>query len=356
VLDDDLVEAAAGSLGDGRLEEPGSCGRQTTNQGFGFDANGRSPVESRPARLSEAPGNLFRKPARMNGLRAGMTNSISSTPHAKSQGSSRVDVSLPTSLPDALSWSRWDPHSVLVVISAELGLAGEEVTVAQLERQLPARPLSPVVLARAAEALKVEPRALRDYLGSRPWVDAKGLPLVAPRNIEARQAELLDYAIVPGDPSYKVTGHVHIDWELQRSGIGPKLAQTLRSRSKGLVGVDAFLAQFKLPKRADDDGLYGYLLATQALGRRADLRFAYQVDERYWSEGYDRLIKEDDHHRPHTDRYMDRITRTDEPITFLVPPNFMGAEHANSITRQEFDWLLAHPDRMKNVTFVLGAY
>jgi hypothetical protein len=47
---------------------------------------------------------------------------------------------------------------------------------------------------------------------------------------------------------------------------------------------------------------------------------------------------------------MDYITATDEPIVFLVPPR-MGRN-----TRAEYDWLMEHPERMKNVTFVFGAF
>lgn len=72
----------------------------------------------------------------------------------------------------------------------------------------------------------------------------------------------------------------------------------------------------------------------------------------HWSEGYreHRLLT---YGPNHTANYLEAITATGKPIIFLVPPNVLTKQ---GITRDEMLWFLAHPEKMKNVRFVFGAY
>jgi hypothetical protein len=55
------------------------------------------------------------------------------------------------------------------------------------------------------------------------------------------------------------------------------------------------------------------------------------------------------------ENFMDDLTQEGKPILFLIPNEIFTHERKGA-TARELEWLLDHPEKMKNVTFVFGAY
>lgn len=51
--------------------------------------------------------------------------------------------------------------------------------------------------------------------------------------------------------------------------------------------------------------------------------------------------------------FTEKLTQQNQPLVFLVPRKLFGR---NGVTRKEVEWLLAHPQAMKNIDFVFGIY
>jgi hypothetical protein len=131
---------------------------------------------------------------------------------------------------------------------------------------------------------------------------------------------------------------------VREAGLEDKVA-LLRTHSRGVIGINEFL-----PMRAELGS--GYLLAADRINFTSEF-FSRMQGLKHWSDGY-REVRVFYRANNHTDEYLSKITQTGKPIVFLVPPNLM--DHPG-ITRNEMLWLLEDPaNRMKNVTFVFGAY
>lgn len=97
----------------------------------------------------------------------------------------------------------------------------------------------------------------------------------------------------------------------------------------------------------------GFLLAKDKMNGAAEF-FSSARGLKHWTDGYEEMgLKKRVRTPGHVEEYMTKITASGKPVVFLVPPDIMRHQ---GITRAELDWLLAHPQRLKNVHFVFGAY
>jgi hypothetical protein len=156
---------------------------------------------------------------------------------------------------------------------------------------------------------------------------------------EASNAELRK--IVDSDPLQVVD----LDAAVRASGLNEAQLKAFKDAGARVMTVHEFLrgadarvheAGYSLGSD-DPNGFY------RALVDRAHLQ--------PWETTYRQLY--DDRSRPRTTDFLDRITaeKSDKPVVFFVPPHKPGVKR---VTSEELDWLLAHPDRLKKVSFVFG--
>lgn len=118
----------------------------------------------------------------------------------------------------------------------------------------------------------------------------------------------------------------------------------LRASGKAVIDAKDFLIARK--------GMgQGYLLAVDGINYTSEI-FSSNRGLLQWPDGY-REFRIFPKMNGHTPVYLSKIVATEKPIVFLVPPNLMSEP---GITQNEMKWFLEDPARMKNVTFVFGAY
>jgi len=142
-------------------------------------------------------------------------------------------------------------------------------------------------------------------------------------------------------PQASLLPSLPLDQLMKNTGLESHAA-LLKEHGKAVMDARAFL---KDPVRKAK----GFLLATDGLNYTHEF-FSSSTGLRHWSRGYREMGIHPKAIR--TAEFMGKITETGEPIVFLVPPNIKNYP----ITNNEMQWLLENPDRMKNVTFVFGAY
>ncbi len=134
---------------------------------------------------------------------------------------------------------------------------------------------------------------------------------------------------------------------LASSDVNAATLATLKNHSAGVVGLKELFQRHDL-KDAFVLGLSG-------------LRWQYNIIVEYmhflgWQRAYYEVEIDPLREGNMTPTFMERLTALDHPIVFLVPNATHSYGKGDSVTLNEFHWLLQHPDRMKNVTFVFGAY
>ena len=148
------------------------------------------------------------------------------------------------------------------------------------------------------------------------------------------------------------------------SAIRPKAAGTLKEQL-ARVGLSAGqLAEIR--RRSRGFMTVGQLLrsgAAAAGGRGLSLGVTDNLDQYtavvraaglvHWKVPYWKWFG--DVNTPRTAEFMERATKGGGPLYMFLPPGLREEEY-HPYTFEEFEWLMAHPDRMKNVRFVLGAY
>lgn len=131
---------------------------------------------------------------------------------------------------------------------------------------------------------------------------------------------------------------------LLETGLSVQHLELMRSHSKGLITFTQLMEN--LPSK-------GTLLGITGANERYDV-LAKTTGLTPWNAAYQKFGV-DPGERHHTDKFMDVLTKQDELIVFLVPSGLWS--HPDGIaTKREMWWLLSHPERMKHVLFVLGAY
>lgn len=121
-----------------------------------------------------------------------------------------------------------------------------------------------------------------------------------------------------------------------RTGLSPVQLAAMRTHSRGIVDA--------LPSVPEN----GYLLGLSGPAYEAAVRATglTAYDEAY-AEALGKL--RDDANEP----FMERLVASRSRIVFLVPPDVLSHPLAN-MTKKELEWLLAEPERMADVTFVVG--
>jgi hypothetical protein len=137
---------------------------------------------------------------------------------------------------------------------------------------------------------------------------------------------------------------------VKATGLSLEQLSYLRAHSKAVMGVEEFLGI--------REGLgQGYLLAKDGVNY-TDQFFSSRSGLRHWLDGYDSVGMRMRWKHPdpayHTPEFLTKITEKEEPIVFLVPPGLFPGE--TGFTRAEMRWVLEHPDRLRNMIFVFGAY
>lgn len=133
-----------------------------------------------------------------------------------------------------------------------------------------------------------------------------------------------------------------LEANIRATGLTAVQVRTIRENAFAVVSADQ-LAKTK--------GLSGYILGVDA------------PDGRYWALARETgLIHYEAAYKKfgiglgdsrHTDTFMDTVTRSGERIYFLVPAN-LWIHPEGMYTKREMWWLLTHPERLEQVTFVFG--
>lgn len=148
---------------------------------------------------------------------------------------------------------------------------------------------------------------------------------------------------VRGTPSLQP---IDLERSIQASGMAPHVSE-LKKHSKGVMTAYDFL---KMTGQLRS----GYILGLAGAQDTFNV-FAEVSGLKPWSVSYREFgipWSEPDHTRI----FMENITRSRQPIVFLVPNDYDTHPRAK-LTRDEMAWLLAAPaERMANVIFVFGAY
>lgn len=129
---------------------------------------------------------------------------------------------------------------------------------------------------------------------------------------------------------------------IEEAGLGSK-KEMLERLSGEIIDAHEFIQ-----RRREFSG--AYLLGTDGFQGVAKL-YSAEANLKHWTQGYPEMGVYK-YARNRTDDYLSKITATDKKIVFFVDPS----NGEKTITREELDWLLAHPEKLKNVTFVFGAY
>ena len=213
-------------------------------------------------------------------------------------------------------------------------------TAALMPIALPAAPPAPLLkapeTAPAARGESVAPQALPET------GELERLKALAPALAAAEGGlDLQDDAV-----RRLYEGAVPADADSLPGGLSKEHLELIRRHSKGgrPMGMDEFLATVPLERN-------GYILGTTG-GHIYDAA-AEATGLTHYQEVYGELygkIRVDA-----TDQFMDSLTRSGDPIVFLVPDRALTHPEAK-MTKEELEWLFAHPERMKDVYFVFGAY
>ena len=133
---------------------------------------------------------------------------------------------------------------------------------------------------------------------------------------------------------------------IAQTGLSEEQVALIRAASRGFKSVHGFVRGLPgASKGTLSIGLTDNLDQYNALVRAGGLT--------HWKTLYEEWFGGAEH--PRTEEFMRRVTGTGKPILMFLPGPALDQEyHPN--TSDELRWLLAHPDKMENVTFVLGAY
>jgi hypothetical protein len=151
-------------------------------------------------------------------------------------------------------------------------------------------------------------------------------------------------------PSHKRLPQPPLEKLVEATGLSLEQFEFLRANGKEVMDIEGFLEI--------REGLgQGYLLAKDGMNQTSQI-FSNRMGLRHWIDGYDNVGMRMRWKHPdpayHTPEFLAKITETGEPIVFLVPPGIMDG--TEGFTRAEMRWVLEHPDRLRNMYFVFGAY
>jgi hypothetical protein len=145
-----------------------------------------------------------------------------------------------------------------------------------------------------------------------------------------------------GDPSPGVDA----DAAAARTGLSPAQLKTLAEHSAAgkLLSVEQLLRDQPLTEGgyllgATDRSVYHMLASATGLTHFAEV----------YHELYGKVLMDV------TEQFLDFVTGSGLPVVFLLPPDAL-THPKTVVTKQEIEWLLARPERLGSVRFVVGAY
>jgi hypothetical protein len=165
-------------------------------------------------------------------------------------------------------------------------------------------------------------------------IELQDIRSVVPAGLSAQEYESL---IRPEPPK-------SLEVLLARTGLPPGRIQAMRTNSRGFMTAQDFLRSPR-PRNGIGLGVSDNLDQFDALARAAGLT-RWQTLYDIWFGGFE---------HPRTEEFMPRATAKGRPVFMFLPSGVVDRE-LYPYTLSELEWLLARPERMKNVTFVVGAY
>lgn len=148
---------------------------------------------------------------------------------------------------------------------------------------------------------------------------------------------------------------ITLEREIKKIGLSRQHVDLISKHSKGIITI------YELFNMVEDikggyglgitikDGMYTYEILCKSLGLIT------------WDEVYEREGWKDK--KPRTEIFMQKIVGDGKPIIFFLPrgifvpyTGIISNRPPNSVTKEELEWLLNNPEKMKNVIFVVGAY
>lgn len=175
-----------------------------------------------------------------------------------------------------------------------------------------------------------------------------------------RMSSLDDYPEMIKSLSDLINLVKEMSWESQsnaikKSGIDAGTLQFVRENAKGLVSARELL------KIKEIEGSFTLGLSFDGGYRERGNISSYRVfvdglNLIHYGTSYN-LFKIAVNGDDHVNQHLEKITSTEKNVIFFVPNDFCTfCVRDTGITKREFQWLLDHPDRMKKVIFVFGAY
>lgn len=138
----------------------------------------------------------------------------------------------------------------------------------------------------------------------------------------------------------------NLENEIAKSELSPQALESMKKHSLGFATMPEALNLSTVRE--------GY-----ALGYVDKLSPYPMLNERMgltnWDYAYHEFNIDWQRQRNHTELFMDKVTSQNKPVVFFVPNKVLTHPDAG-VTKKEMEWLLRHPERMKNVKFVFGAY
>ena len=240
------------------------------------------------------------------------------------------------------------PHAEISLAPSAISVAG-----APLAALFSAAP-APIALAAAPTAANPSVAAFLEAPAIAPEAFAESLaPQARAETGELEKLKALAPVLAAGDGGFERRDDAvrqlfegSADADSLSGGLSEEHMGLIRRYSKAgrPLGMDEFLATVPLERN-------GYILGTT--GGPTYNAAAEATGLTHYQEVYGELygkIRVDA-----TDQFMDSLTQSGDPIVFLVPDRALTHPEAK-MTKEELEWLFAHPDRMKNVYFVFGAY
>jgi hypothetical protein len=138
---------------------------------------------------------------------------------------------------------------------------------------------------------------------------------------------------------------VAIEMDLAMSGLNKQETKLIRTHAKSVMTIDEFLRDRALGK--------GKILLGPG-DRQSPIYGAIQryKDMTTWAQGWNSVGEVPAAGGARLAEAMEKMTAKESDIFFLVPENFRMTTY---FTKEEMVWLLAHPERMRNVHFIFGS-
>ena len=133
--------------------------------------------------------------------------------------------------------------------------------------------------------------------------------------------------------------------ELEESGLSERERSLLRQYSKGVMMVYDFIEKISRVEKGYSLGFTGNKNIYDALSTMKNFSV--------WEDAY-KEFSFDPTRTDQTDKFLNRIAAERKPIVFFMPRDVFRDSHG--VTAAEVRWFLNHPEMMRDVYFVFGAY